>query len=418
MAVQIHYGDILYSEDRNSLKTFEKSYIVVKDGMVEGIYDSIPQQYADAPVTDHGRGVIIPAFSDLHVHASQYTERGLGMDCLLYDWLNDYTFPQEAKFADLDYAKDTYDAFVDELIANGTFHAAIFATIHRPATNYLFKRMEEKGLYGYVGKVNMDMGAPDFLCETTEESLAETEKYLAEHTECTTVKPIITPRFAPTCSQELITGLGKLAQKYKRGLHTHIVESKWEAAEALKLFPDHGSDAEIYERAGLMDNGPVVLAHVIFPTEEDIRIMKKHNAVAVHCPDATTNVIAGIMPLATLQDKGVDVCVGSDVGGGHHLAVYKQVARAVQLSKIKEFYEPQESRTINFANAFYCATKVGGSAFGKMGSLEPGYHFNAIVVDNVEDKGILLTPAERVERFCYIGDDRNIVARYIDGKAL
>ena len=77
MAVQIHYGDILYSEDRNSLKTFEKSYIVVKDGMVEGIYDSIPQQYADAPVTDHGRGVIIPAFSDLHVHASQYTERGL-----------------------------------------------------------------------------------------------------------------------------------------------------------------------------------------------------------------------------------------------------------------------------------------------------------------------------------------------------
>jgi imidazolonepropionase-like amidohydrolase len=146
-----------------------------------------------------------------------------------------------------------------------------------------------------------------------------------------------------------------------------------------------------------MDNGPVVLAHVIFPTEEDIRIMKKHNAVAVHCPDATTNVIAGIMPLATLQDKGVDVCVGSDVGGGHHLAVYKQVARAVQLSKIKEFYEPQESRTINFANAFYCATKVGGSAFGKMGSLEPGYHFNAIVVDNVEDKGILLTPAERVE---------------------
>ena len=119
-----------------------------------------------------------------------------------------------------------------------------------------------------------------------------------------------------------------------------------------------------------------------------------------------------------MKDVNVGICGLGTVGGGHHLAVYKQVARAVQLSKIKEFYEPQESKTINFANAFYCATKVGGSAFGKMGSLEPGYHFNAIVVDNVEDKGILPTPAERVERFCYIGDDRNIVARYIDGKAL
>jgi len=418
MAVQIHHGDILYAHSKEELKSYTDSYIVVEDGIVEGIYAQIPDKYADVPVTDHGRGVIIPAFSDLHVHASQYVERGLGMDCLLYNWLNDYTFPQEAKFADLEYAKNTYDAFVDEMIMHGTFHASIFATIHRPATNYLFSKMEEKGLYGYVGKVNMDMGSPEYLCETTEESLAETEKYLAEHTDATTVKPIITPRFAPTCSQELITGLGKLAEKYKVGLQTHIVESKWEASEALKLFPDHGSDAEIYERAGLMDHGPVVLAHVIFPTSEDIRIMKKHNAVAVHCPDATTNVIAGIMPLSALQDKGVDISVGSDVGGGHHLAVYKQVARAVQLSKLKEFYEPEESKTINFANAFYCATKVGGSVFGKMGSLEPGYHFNAIVIDNMEDKNIPLTPAERIERFCYIGDERNIVARYIDGKAL
>ena len=85
MAVQIHHGDILYAENKNSLKTHENSYIVVVDGMVEGIYTEIPAQYADAPVTEHGRGVIIPAFSDLHVHASQYTERGLGMDCLLYD---------------------------------------------------------------------------------------------------------------------------------------------------------------------------------------------------------------------------------------------------------------------------------------------------------------------------------------------
>lgn len=418
MSIQIHHGDIVYSVDKDNLQSFTDSYIVVDDGKIAGIFDHIPAEYADAPVTDHGRGVIIPAFSDLHVHASQYVERGLGMDCLLAEWLNDYTFPQEAKFADLDYAKNTYDAFVDELIMHGTFHSSIFATIHRPATNYLFSKMEEKGLYGYVGKVNMDMNAPEYLCETTEESLAETEEYLKEHIGATKVKPIITPRFAPTCSKELIDGLGKLAEKYHVGLQTHIVESRWEAAEALKLFPGYGSDAEIYERAGLLDYGPSIFAHVIFPTDEDIRIMKKHGSVAVHCPDATTNVIAGIMPLSALQEKGVDISVGSDVGGGHHLAVYKQISRAVQLSKLKEFYEPDVSKTISFANAFYCATKVGGSVFGKIGSLEPGYQFNAIVIDNMEDKDITLTPAERVERFCYIGDERNITARYIDGAPL
>ncbi len=418
MAIQIHHGDIFFTTEKDTPVSYTDSYIVVKDGLVEGIYNQIPEEYKEEEVIDHGRGVIIPAFSDLHVHASQYVERGLGMDCLLYDWLNDYTFPQEAKFADLNYAKDVYDAFVDELIMHGTFHVSAFATIHREATNYLFDRLEKQGLYGYVGKVNMDQGAPDYLCESTEESLAETEKYLQEHTDAGKVKPIITPRFAPTCSEKLMMGLGQLGQKYGVGLQTHIVESRWECGEALRVFPGYGSDAEIYERAGLLDNGPNIFAHVIFPTDEDVRIVKKHGGLAVHCPDATTNVIAGIMPLSALQDSGVDVCVGSDVGGGHGLPVYKQISRSVQLSKLKEFYEPEVSKTIRFVNAFYCATKVGGSAFGKMGSFEEGYHFNALVIDNMEDKGLPLTPAERAERFCYIGDERNIVARYIDGQAL
>lgn len=418
MKKKIFHGDILYARTKDQLCSHEDSYLVVIDGLVEGIYDKFPSQHADGELIDHGRGVLIPAFSDLHVHAPQYVQRGLGMDCLLSDWLNNYTFPQESRFADMEYAKRYYDAFVDEMILHGTFHASVFATIHRPATNYLFRRMEEKGMYGYVGKVNMDVNSPAFLCETTEESLQETEQFLLDHQDATTVKPILTPRFAPTCSPELISGLGKLAEKYKVGVQTHVVESKWEAQESLNLFPDCASDSAIYERAGLMDHGPSIFAHVIFPTEDDLRVMGRHNCVAVHCPDATTNIIAGIMPLSALQDQNINVALGSDVGGGHGIGVYKQISRAVQLSKMKEFYEPEVSKTITFANAFYCATKAGGSVFGKVGSFEPGYHFNALVIDNMEDECISLTPSDRIERFCYIGDDRNIVARYIDGKAL
>ena len=151
--------------------------------------------------------------------------------------------------------------------------------------------------------------------ETTEASLRETEIYLANHTESKKVKPILAPRFAPTCSEKLMIGLGKLAAKYHCGVHTHLVESIWEAEEALRCFPGYHSDAEIYERAGLMDHGPSIFAHVIFPTEEDKRIMKEHGSFSVHCPDATTNIIAGIMPLAAMHDEELKIAIGSEFAG-------------------------------------------------------------------------------------------------------
>ena len=418
MAVKIYQGDILYASSAEKLNVFENSYIIIENGMVEGIYPIIPEKYRDVPVTCYGRKLIIPAFSDLHVHASQYVQRGIGMDCLLSDWLNHYTFPQESRFSDLSYAKKCYDAFVDDMIRHGTFHANIFATIHRQATDYLYSRMEEKGLYGFVGKVNMDCNSPDFLRESTESSLRETEIFLDTHSGSKKVRPILAPRFAPTCSQKLMNGLGALAKKYCCGVHTHLVESLWESQEALRLFPDHQSDAEIYERAGLMDYGPSIFAHVIFPGSEDLRILKKHNSMAVHCPDATTNIIAGIMPLARMHDEGVNIAIGSDIAGGHGIAIYRQIARAVQLSKLKEFYEPDDNKTITITQAFYHATKEAGSVFGKTGSFEKGYLFNALVIDSMEDPWMELPAEERLERFCYIGDDRNIKARFIEGNEI
>lgn len=418
MDTKIYHGDIVYASTADQLEVNENSYIVVKEGKVEGIYPVIPEEYQHVEITDYGRKLIIPAFSDLHVHGSQYVQRGIGMDCLLSDWLNHYTFPQEARFKDMHYARQCYDAFVEDMLKNGTFHANVFATIHREATDYLFQKMEESKMYGYVGKINMDCNSPDFLIESTEESLKETERYLDAHTGSSKVKPILAPRFAPTCSEKLMMGLGKLAARYHCGVHTHLVESIWEAQEALKLFPGYSSDAEIYERAGLMDHGPSIFAHVIFPTAEDKRILKKYGSMSVHCPDATTNIIAGIMPLSSMHDEGLKIALGSDIAGGHGIAVYRQVARAVQLSKLKEFYEPDQSKTITLTQAFYHATKEAGSVFGKVGAFEKGYQFNALVIDTMEDAWLPLCAEERLERFCYIGDDRNIQARFIDGEEI
>ena len=414
----ILHGNILFSKNSQELCTYENSYLVADQGKIEGIFPVLPEKYQGLEVEEYGDDVIIPAFSDLHVHASQYVERGLGMDMLLYDWLNSYTFPQEARFADMEYAKTVYDAYIDDMIRHGTMHACIYATIHREATSYLVRRMEERGLYGFVGKVNMDMQSPECLCETTEESLRETEQFLCDFQNNRTAKPILTPRFAPTCSQELINGLGKLAKKYQVGLQTHLVESKWEAQESMRVYPGYSCDTEIYERAGLMDHGPVVGAHFIFPSEADVEILNRHGGVAVHCPDATTNIIAGIMGVSSLSRQNVHIALGSDVGGGHCIGVYSQISRAVQLSKLKSFYEGEEHKPLPFAHAFYLATRAGGSIFGNVGSLEKGYLLNALVIENMADKNISLTPAETVERFCYIGNPGNIKARYLNGNKI
>ena len=175
------HGDIMYSETVEKLKVCEDSYLVVQDGFVEGIYETLPEKFQGMELKDYGRGLIIPAFSDLHIHASQFVQRGVGMDKLLFDWLNDYTFPQEARFASMDYAKNVYDQVVTELLRQGTFHASLFTTIHYDASDYLFHALSDKGMYAYVGKVNMDMNSPEYLCETTEESLKQTERFLAEH---------------------------------------------------------------------------------------------------------------------------------------------------------------------------------------------------------------------------------------------
>ena len=412
------HGDIVYSESAEKLTVRENSYLSVDDGKVEGIYGRVPEKYKGVPVEDYGRDLIIPAFSDLHVHAPQFEQRGIGMDLLLSDWLSTYTFPEEAKFRSPEYAEKIYSLFVKDLLRQGTMHAAIYATLLLEATDILFELLEKAGMDALVGKVNMDVKSPDFLTETTKESLRDTETFLERHAGGGRVKPILTPRFAPTCSAELMKGLGELARKYRCGVQTHLVESKWEAAEAVRLFPDCSSDAEIYEKAGLLDTDVSIFGHVIFPTEEDYRILRKHGSFAVHCPDATNNVIAGIAPVRTEQERGIRVALGSDVGAGHGLGIFKQAARAVQLSKLKEFYEPDVSKTISFANAFDMATRVGGSLFGKVGTFGEGYDFDALVIGGTEDPGLPMDAALRLERFCYTGDDRNIRARYLKGRKL
>jgi len=419
MDLKILHGDLIDAPTSDVLRVREGWYLICENGFIKAVCPELPEEYRTCPVEEHGRAVVIPAFSDLHIHMSQYAQRGIGMDKLLADWLSDYTFPQEARFARGEYAAAMYERALQALLRHGSFHAVMFTTIHKDACDWLFERCRALGMQALIGKVNMDAASPDYLCEDTAVSLRETEAFVTEHMGEALVKPILTPRFAPTSTSALMAGLGKLAQKYALGVQTHLVESVWEAQQAKRCFPDCACDAEIYERYGLLGHGPAVFAHVIFPEERDLALLRKYSAFAVHCPEATTNVIAGIMPARRLlRREGISLAMGSDVGSGSSPALYRQIAWAVQLSKQRSFYYEGDDQTLAFSEAFHLATAAGGRIFDRVGLLEPGYRFNALVLDGLEDTEFPLGPAARLERFCYCGDDRNITARYLNGKAL
>ncbi len=419
MTIRIFRGTLIDPVSPEELTAVPGTYIIVEDGFIKEVSAALPEAYEGLPVGDHGEDLILPAFSDLHIHASQYAQRGIGMDKLLFDWLNDYTFPQESHYESTDYARAMYARCIRDLLRHGTMHAAFFTTIHYDACDLFYRMLMKAGMHAYVSKINMDRNSPDFYVEDTEKSLKETDRFISEHISLSDrVKPILIPRFAPTCSKELLQGLGRLVKKYDLGLHTHLVESKAEAAWAKELFPEYVSDGRIYEALGLLDGkGPKIFAHVIYPTSVEERILKEYHAVSVHCPISTANITAGIMPFKEMSAKGLDIALGTDIGGGHFPGVYRVVSEAIVSSKLREHYLEDDSR-IGLPQAFYAATVTGGSVFDRVGRLAPGYRFNALVVENKQDEGITIPPLEVLERFCYAGDDRDIRKRYLEGQEI
>ena len=158
-------GDLCYSRDSTHLETVAGGVLLCLEGRCAGVFPQVPEQYRGLPWYDFSGKLVVPGLADLHVHASQYAYRGLGMDMELLDWLNTNAFPEEAKFADLDYAKRAYGLFVEDLRRGATTRAAVFATLHGPATRVLMELLEASGLCAFVGKVNMDRNSPDILRE-------------------------------------------------------------------------------------------------------------------------------------------------------------------------------------------------------------------------------------------------------------
>lgn len=411
-----YQGHILYTKNPDRFEIYENGAVIVEDGRVVEVLKTLPENLEALEVFDMGDRLIIPGFVDLHFHAPQFPNLGLGLDKELLPWLEDYTFPEEAKYSDLDYAESVYTRVAREIWRQGTTRIVLFSSVHKESTELLMSIFDRAGLGAYVGKVNMDRNCPDFLVETTGQSIEATKAWLEATVNLyPRVKPLITPRFVPTCTSELMQALGDLAAEYNVPVQTHISENQAEVDWVRELHPESEDYATVYEDHGLMGD-KTVLAHCVHNTDAEIEKMAKLGVFAAHCPNANYNLASGIMPVRKFLNAGVKVGLGTDVGAGHKVSIASVMSTAIQASKIAWLNSDRTLAPLSTSEAFYLGTKGGGAYFGKVGSFEPGYEFDALIIDD-HRLGVTegRTLEERLQRFLYIGDDRDIVTRFVSG---
>lgn len=422
-------GKICYSLSPQKMIAFEKGYAVCIDGKSRGVFETLPQKYSDLPVIDFGDRLIIPGLVDLHIHAPQYAFRGTGMDLELMDWLNQQAFPEEAKYADLTYAKKAYSICAEQMKKSATTRVCMFGTLHRPATELLMELMEETGLVSFVGKVNMDREAPDNLREASAEASAQSTVAWIESVsqKFQRTKPILTPRFIPSCTDALMQKLREIQMTYELPVQSHLSENQGEIAFVRELRPRNRFYGDAYEEHDLFGRNKenhkevkTIMAHCVWSGEEEVELMRQNGVFVAHCPASNMNLSSGIAPIRSYLEKGLRVGLGSDVAGGHCESIFRAITDTVQVSKMYWRLVDSSASPITFPEAFYLATKGGGAFFGKVGSFEEGYDFDAIVLEDA----VLPYPQElnvlqRLERAVYLSLDlHGIYAKFVEGRQL
>ena len=416
-------GTICFSTDQSHLSLYENSYVICEKGRCAGVFPEIPERFSGIPVRDTENSLIIPGLVDLHLHAPQYAFRGMHMDLELLDWLNTVTFPEEARYQDPSYAKKAYSIFAEDMRKSATTRASVFGTLHRESTELLMELMEQTGLITYIGKVNMDRNSPDELREkdarTSSEDTIQWLRDIAGKYKST--KPILTPRFIPSCTDELMKLLADIQRTYRLPVQSHLSENQGEIAWVKELCPDSAFYGDAYDHFGLFGGEacPTIMAHCVYSSNEEIALLHKRGVFVAHCPQSNANLSSGIAPVRKYLDEGLHMGLGTDIAGGHSLSMLRAVADAIQVSKLCWRLVDESLKPLSLEEAFYLATMGGGAFWGKTGSFLEDYEFDAVILSDEQlPCPHSLTPLERLERLIYLGDDRCITGKYVSGNKI
>ena len=440
-------GTLIHAPVCGEIEVIENALVVVDAaGNIAGVYAPEAEKYAivketavaaNSLITLAKGQYLLPGLIDLHVHAPQWPQAGNALHLPLYTWLQEYTFPLEAKYANLEFAEKVYTSLVDTLIANGTTTTLYFATVHLEATKLLAEICLAKGQRALVGKVAMDNPdeCPDYYRDASaQQGLADT-RALIEYVrglpgnENARVLPVITPRFIPSCTDEMLAGLGELAKEYDCHVQTHCSESDWAHNYVLNRHGKH--DTQSLHDFKLLTN-KTVLAHSCFINDEDMATIKQQHSGIAHCPLSNAYFADAVFPARKALDLGLDVGLGTDVSGGATPSLLENCHTAVTVSRYldggvdAELPQPErgiQGSRIDFKEAFWMATAGGGKALDlNIGLFKEGYAFDAIIVDTKVAGSNLVVWAELdkaedvLQKIIYNANRQNIRQVWVQGK--
>ncbi|PTW62892.1 guanine deaminase [Breoghania corrubedonensis] len=379
---------------------------IARDGVIRDVVRSDEARY-DRVMNEARRAArlvelpkgrfLLPGLVDLHIHAPQYPQVGNALDVPLEDWLQTYTFPIEARYADAAFARRSYSLLVEDLLASGTTTAMYYGTIHDEANRLLADICIERGQRALIGKVAMDHPdqCPDYYRDKNAKAAIAGTQSLIDHIRSHPdnvdgrVLPVVTPRFIPSCTDALLEDLGALAADHGCHIQTHCSESDWEHAFVKARFG--ASDAESLDRFGLLRER-TVLGHGNFLSAADMDRIRARRAAVAHCPLSNAYFSGAVFPLKDALQKGLRVGLGTDISAGATVSLFDSARSAITASRMLETgTDPDldpDSRSrhggarIDFRDAFHLATAGGGAALGlPVGLFRPGFQFDAILID-------------------------------------
>jgi guanine deaminase len=358
---------------KDRVELYEPGYLVITGEKIERLTRDDPRPLLpSADFIDLGRKEILPGFIDTHVHLPQFAIMGIGAGELL-EWLNAYTYPEEARFADPEYAAKITQQFFDALVANGTTTAAIYSSIYEQATDIAFSVARAKGIRAFIGKVMMDQNSPAALIESTEASINDSVRLFEkwDGAEGGRLRYVFSPRFAGSCSMQLMKEVGRIARERGAMVQSHLSENKDEVEWMRRLFPQYPSYAAIYDAAALLSER-AIMGHCIHLSSDEIGLLSRTRTNVAFCPYSNRTLRSGTMHYHTLSAAGLNIALGTDVAGGPSLSMLKQMQEAIDAAHIP------------WSEALYLATLGGAKALGlsaQIGNFETGKDADFVVVD-------------------------------------
>lgn len=408
-----------FEEHDSGLRFVKDGLLLIEDGHItaRGTQASLERSLPpDTQVIDHRKQLVLPGFIDTHVHYPQ-CEVIASYGTQLLDWLNTYTFPAEARFNDEQHAAATARFFLDELMRNGTTTALVFGTVHAESVDAFFSEAQLRGLRMICGKVLMDRNAPDNLTDTPlsgyEDSLGLINRWHNKNR----LGYAITPRFAPTSSNEQLAFAGRLkAECSDVHVHTHLSENNAECEWVSSLFPERKNYLDVYDHHGLLGRRSV-FAHCIHLDEHEWRRLAATGSNIAHCPTSNLFIGSGLFNLNAASEYGVRVGLATDVGGGDSFSMLRTINEAYKIQQLR-------GNSLSPLKSLYLATLGGAKALdldSKLGNFDIDKEADFIVLNESATPLMAMrragcnTLAERLFTLTMLGDDRCVSHTYIQG---